>query len=480
MIRPAQLLFRSAAFRLSLFYLAVFAAFAATMIAYMAWSTRVILANETRETIAAETRGLAEQYASDGIQRLVEAVDKRAQGPANALYMISSLAGRSIAGNIAYLPVEAMQAQGYQRVPYRHSGDPTEMLRTAEIRVFRLAGGFVLVVGRDIAERVAVERVLWNAGIFSVLLTVMLAIAGGVYVRLRILKPIDAMSDTAKAIMAGDLSNRVALRGTSDEFDRLGESLNAMLARIEALVRGMREVTDNVAHDLKTPLTRLKARAEDTLRGIESGKPLERAAQRAVLEEIIADADNLISVFSALLAIARAEAGEGATPDDVEISQLVGDIAELYGPVAEDAGMELRLEAPAGLHVRANKTLLAQALSNLVENAIAHGNTGSGGVVTISARRSGDSCELRVADTGPGIPETERARVLERFVRLEASRSRPGSGLGLSLVNAVARLHNGELELKDNSPGLCAVLRLPIERGKGRNEDAGRHEGRRG
>lgn len=158
----------------------------------------------------------------------------------------------------------------------------------------------------------------------------------------------------------------------------------------------------------------------------------------------------------------------------------VGDIAELYGPVAEDAGMELRLEAPAGLHVRANKTLLAQALSNLVENAIAHGNTGSGGVVTISARRSGDSCELRVADTGPGIPETERARVLERFVRLEASRSRPGSGLGLSLVNAVARLHNGELELKDNSPGLCAVLRLPIERGKGRNEDAGRHEGRRG
>ena len=462
-------LFRSAAFRLSLFYLAVFAAFAGALIAYMAWSTRVILANETRETIAAETRGLAEQYATDGIQRLVEAVAKRSQGPANALYLISSFSGESITGNIAYLPLETLKAEGYQRVPYRHTGDASDITREAEVRVFRLTGGFVLVVGRDIAERVAVERILWRAGVFAVLLTLMLAVAGGIFVRMRILKPIDAMSDTARAIMSGDLSNRVALSGSSDEFDRLGESLNAMLARIEALVRGMREVTDNVAHDLKTPLTRMKARAEDALRAIETGKGLDEDAQRQVLEDTIREADDLIAVFSALLAIARAEAGEGAGNDRIELGALVADAAELYEPAAEDAGVKLSASSTGEVFVAANKALLARAVSNLIENAITHGRRDGGGEVGIHTARNGRFGELTVADNGPGIPPEDRKRVLDRFVRLEASRSRPGSGLGLSLANAVARLHNGELELNDNSPGLRVTMRLPLAEAGGRD-----------
>ncbi|MFN0262880.1 sensor histidine kinase [Tepidamorphus sp. 3E244] len=458
---PATRIFRSAAFRLSLFYLAVFAAFAAAMIAYMTWSTRVILANETRETIAAETRGLAEQYAADGVQRLVEAVAQRVKGPANALYLVSTYAGNSIEGNIAELPLQALAVEGYQRVPYRHKGDAGERVRQAEIRAFRLAGGFVLVVGRDISERVAVERVLWNAGIVSVLLTVLLALLGAAYVRHRVLKPIDAMSETARAIMGGDLSNRVPRTGSADEFDRLGRNLNAMLARIETLVRGMREVTDNVAHDLKTPLTRVKARAEDALRALESGRGLDDETQRTVLEDTIADADHLISVFSALLAIARAEAGEGAGDDAFDLSDMARDVAELYEPAAEDAGMSLEVSATQALPVRASRALMARALANLVENAVAHAE-GDGAKLSIATRISGTFGEVEVADNGPGIPLAERERVLQRFVRLEQSRSRPGSGLGLSLVNAVARLHNGELELNDNSPGLRAILRLPL------------------
>lgn len=476
MTTAAHGLFRSAAFRLSLFYLAVFAAFAGAMIAYMAWSTRVILANETRETIAAETRGLAEQYATDGIQRLVEAVAKRSQGPANALYLISSFAGESITGNIAYLPLEALKSEGYQRVPYRHSGDASDVTREAEVRVFRLAGGFVLVVGRDIAERVAVEQVLWRAGALAILLTLLLAVAGGVFVRLRILQPIDAMSDTARAIMSGDLSNRVPLSGSSDEFGRLGESLNAMLARIEALVRGMREVTDNVAHDLKTPLTRMKARAEDALRGLDAGKGLDEAEQRRVLEETIAEADHLISVFSALLAIARAEAGEGAGSDRIELGALAADAVELYEPLAEDAGVALSAGAAGAVHVVANRALLARAVSNLIENAITHGRSDGGGKVEVTTALKGGFGELTVADNGPGIPGEDRKRVLDRFVRLEASRSRPGSGLGLSLANAVVRLHNGELELNDNSPGLRVTLRLPLAAAGG-NDGASENAG---
>ncbi|MCB1479125.1 MAG: HAMP domain-containing sensor histidine kinase [Tepidamorphaceae bacterium] len=473
MTTETQGLFRSAAFRLSLFYLAVFAAFAGALIAYMAWSTRVILAAETRETIAAETRELAEEYAADGIQRLVEAVAKRSQGPANALYLISSFAGESITGNIAYLPLKTLKAEGYQRVPYRHTGDAADITREAELRVFRLTGGFVLVVGRDISERVAVERVLWRAGIFAVVLTLLLAVAGGVFVRMRILKPIDAMSDTARAIMGGDLSNRVPLSGSEDEFSRLGESLNAMLARIEALVRGMREVTDNVAHDLKTPLTRMKARAEDALRAIETGKGLDEGAQRQVLEDTIREADELISVFSALLAIARAEAGEGAGHDRIALGALAADAAELYEPAAEDAGVKLTAETADEVFVSANKALLARAVSNLIENAITHGRTGGGGKVSIRTARNGRFGELTVADNGPGIAEADRKRVLDRFVRLEQSRSRPGSGLGLSLANAVARLHNGELELNDNSPGLRITMRFPLAEAGG-NDGGGK------
>ncbi|MCC0041144.1 MAG: HAMP domain-containing histidine kinase [Rhodobiaceae bacterium] len=480
MSAPVHGLYRSAAFRLTLVYLAVFTAFAGALIAYMAWSTRVILANETRETIAAETRGLAEQYAAGGIQQLVEAVANRSRGPANALYLVSAFSGEVLAGNIAALPLETVKQEGFVRVPYNPKGEPDGIAREAEVRVFRLAGGFVLVVGRDISDRIAVERVLWRAGGIAVALTLLLGLAAGVFIRARILRPMDAMADTASAIMAGDLSNRVPVSGTSDEFDRLGASLNAMLARIEALVRGMREVTDNVAHDLKTPLTRLKARAEDALRGLESGSSHDPAVQRQVLVDTIAEADQLIGVFSALLAIARAEAGEGAGHDRVDLAALATDAVDLYEPLAEEAGMSLTCDAPRAAVVIASKALLARAVSNLIENAITHGRRDGAGKVTVSVAAGKGHAELVIADNGPGIPAEERERVLQRFVRLEASRSRPGSGLGLSLANAVVRLHNGTLELEDNEPGLRVVVRMPLAQDDPHGQSAKPESGRTG
>jgi len=245
----------------------------------------------------------------------------------------------------------------------------------------------------------------------------------------------------------------------NDEFDGLAESLNAMLDRIEALLQGLKEVTDNVAHDLKTPLTRLRSKAEAALRADTSPD-----TQRAALEVTLTESDKLIRTFNALLMIARAEAGapSGAFAD-VDVSEVARDVAELYEPAAEEAGMTLETQIAPSVHLRANRELIGQALVNLVENALKYYEPAEGKPGRISIAVSGDRSRvlIAVADNGPGIAAEDRPRVTERFVRLEKSRTEEGSGLGLSLVAAVAKLHRGELRLEDNSPGLRAVLDLP-------------------
>jgi signal transduction histidine kinase len=262
--------------------------------------------------------------------------------------------------------------------------------------------------------------------------------------------------------MDGDLTGRLEVTGSGDEFDRLAASLNAMLERIEGLMHGLKEVSDNIAHDLKTPLSRLRNRVESTLRG-----PTDSAAYRNALESTIDDADQLIRIFNALLIIAQAEAGSpDRAGDRVEVAEIVRDVAELYEPVAESAGGRLTARAESPLLVRGNRELIGQALANLIDNALKYGSRGEGAGmganVAIVAEREGDRVVITVADDGPGIAAKDRERVLERFVRLEESRSAPGSGLGLALVAAVARLHGGEIALLDNLPrGLKVVLRLP-------------------
>jgi signal transduction histidine kinase len=263
--------------------------------------------------------------------------------------------------------------------------------------------------------------------------------------------------------MHGDLGGRLPIAGTGDELDRLGENLNIMLERIEALMRGLKEVTDNVAHDLKTPLTRLRNRAEQALRSAKN-----EPEYRAALEHTIEESDGLIRTFNALLMIARAESGQARdNMSEFDAAEIAHDIGDLYEPLAEEKGIFLKVEADAPAPLKGNRELISQALANLVDNSIKYVEPHSGGAngapaqIVVRALTEGDRILLTVADSGPGIPEADRARVVERFVRLEQSRSQPGSGLGLSLASAVARLHGGELTLSDNEPGLKSVIALP-------------------
>jgi signal transduction histidine kinase len=297
---------------------------------------------------------------------------------------------------------------------------------------------------------------------------VVLGLGGGVFVARRVLRRIDAMTGTTQRIMAGDLGGRLPVGRSGDELDRLAENLNAMLERIEALMIGLKEVSDNIAHDLKTPLTRLRNRAEEAL-----AKSSNETEYRTALERTIEESDGLIRTFNALLMIARAESGQARdNMDDFEAADVANGIHELYEPLAEDDGMVLRVRtAPGPLH--GNRELISQALANLVENAIKYGRPAAAAQplgadaadgareILIEARRDGDRVLLSVTDHGPGIPEADRSHAVERFVRLEASRTLPGSGLGLSLASAVATLHGGDLTLADANPGLRATLALP-------------------
>jgi signal transduction histidine kinase len=345
---------------------------------------------------------------------------------------------------------------------YRRLEDPETAEHHALVRVLQLPGGFRLLVGRDLEERERLFDIIATAGRWSVAIVIILGIAGGVFVSKRVLNRVDAMTHTAQTIMAGDLSERLPIAGSGDELDRLASNLNAMLERIEALMRGLREVSDNVAHDLRTPLTRLRNRAEEALRTAK-----DEPGYRSALEATIEESDGLIRTFNALLMIARAESGEAReNMSEFDAAEVAQDVSELYEPLADTKGLALRVEAtPAP--VKGNRELVSQALANLVDNAIkyaepqGHAANGTPAEILVTAGSEGDRIKLAVRDGGPGIPEPDRAHVIERFVRLEQSRTKPGSGLGLSLAAAVARLHGGELKLEDNAPGLKAVLDLP-------------------
>jgi signal transduction histidine kinase len=244
--------------------------------------------------------------------------------------------------------------------------------------------------------------------------------------------------------------------GTDDEFDRLSRNLNDMLNQIDRLMTGMREVSDNVAHDLRSPLTRLKSRLELTLFG--HGNPEQ---YRQAIEQAVQETDKILSTFNALLSIAQAEGGAArGEMEAIDMATLCADVAELYEPLAEAKQLALTANLADSAPIKGNRHLLFQAVTNLVDNAIKY--SAPGGAVSLSVAIAGDDVEIVVADRGPGIPEADRERVLQRFVRLEQSRTTPGNGLGLSLVTAVITLHDGALVLGDNQPGLMATLRLPL------------------
>lgn len=466
-------LFRTTAFRLTLFYLLLFALFAASLVAYFAWNTRRLITEQITSTVNAEVSEITDIYSRRGLRGLVFTIESRALRPGSNLYLVTTPAGQAIAGNVGSLAPGVMGTNGWSETAYRRLEDQDRSDHRALVRVTELSSGFRLLIGRDLDERRRMFVIVAKAAQWSVLVVVILGIAGGIFVARRVLQRIDAMTGTTQRIMAGDLSGRLPVGRSGDELDRLAENLNAMLERIEALMAGLKEVSDNIAHDLKTPLTRLRNRAEEAL-----AKSSCEAEYRAALERTIEESDGLIRTFNALLMIARAESGQArGNMDDFDAAEVALGIHELYEPLAEEDGMGLRLvSSPAPVH--GNRELIGQALANLVENAIKYGkpvpSPEPGSVVSldprqivIDARREGDLVLLSVTDRGRGIPAHDRKHALERFVRLDSSRSEPGSGLGLSLAAAVATLHGGELRLGDAHPGLVATLAIPAHAGAG-------------
>ncbi len=454
---------RTTAFKLSAIYIAVFTVFAVVFVVYISYATDQVLTQQLRETIAADLSGLADQARTGGLAGLVDAIEQRSRQPGASLYLITDASKHPLAGNVTDVPQNLLDKATSNPiiVSYkRFAGD--RQTHFALVQLVNLPGGYHMLVGRDIGEREQFRHIVAQALEWALALMIGLALLSWVFVSRRVLKRIDSLSASSRKIMDGDLSGRLEVTGSGDEFDRLADSLNAMLERIEHLLYGLKDVSDNIAHDLKTPLTRLRNRVEGALAG-----PADSEKYRSVLEATIEESDELITTFNALLMIARVEAGapDGAMTD-LDSREIVQDVAELYEPVAEENGVDLVVETPETVTFKGSRELLGQALANLIDNAIKYRNCAEGDrhpKITVSAGREGDTVVLRVADNGPGIPADERDRVLQRFVRLEKSRSQPGSGLGLSLVAAVVRLHHGTLELGDGNPGLVVTIRLPIK-----------------
>ncbi len=457
-------LFRTTAFKLTLVYLTVFALFAVFLLGYFAFNTQRLFTEQVTQVVDAEMSGLIDHFNAGGIRRLTFVVESRSRRPGSSLYLFTTPGGEGVAGNVGSLPTGILDKPGWTETVYRRIEESeTSELHGAIVRVHQLPGGFKLLVGRDLDERDRLFQVVLDAGKWSAAVVIILGLIGGFFVARRMLRRVDAMTETTRTIMGGDLSGRLPVAGSGDELDRLALNLNEMLDRIEALMLGLKEVSDNIAHDLKTPLTRLRNRAEEALR-----QPGDVADYRAALEATIEESDSLIRTFNALLMIARAESGQArdnmAAFDAAEAARAVG---ELYEPLAEEQGLTLEVDAPGAVTINGNRELIGQALANLVDNAIKYAaplseSNGVSTAVTVSARIEGDRAMLSVADRGPGIAADDKSRAVERFVRLEKSRSVPGSGLGLSLASAVARLHGGELRLEDHAPGLKATLILPL------------------
>ncbi|WP_455272231.1 sensor histidine kinase [Rhizobium herbae] len=461
-----RVLFRTTAVRLSALYLLLFSLCAAFLVFYVTAMSQRLLEQQTKDAVTAEVSQIEQIYGRAGVNGLLRTLERRARQPGANLYVIAGPTGEILAGNVASLQPGLLDKEGWTGEAFRYQRYTDESRKESHValaHVLVLDNGLRILVGRDLQEpekfRVLVRQALVVAlGIMGIgALIIWFAIGRNA------LKRIDRMSDASTRIMAGDLSQRLPMSGSGDEFDRLSESLNAMLGRIEKLNEGLRQVSDNIAHDLKTPLTRLRNKAEAAL-----AHKATNSGYRASLEEIIGESDQLIRTFNALLMISRVEAGAAAAEmSDVDLSQSVADCVELYEPVADEQALELEADVPADIHVSGNRELIGQALGNLIDNAIKYSDGGANPSIKVSLVRRDGAIVLSVADHGPGVPADKREDVVERFVRLDESRSKPGTGLGLSLVEAVMEMHQGSLELSDTVPdvennrGLTASMVFP-------------------
>ncbi len=468
----ARVVLSSFTFRLAVLYVLLLGVSVAILLGFIYWSTAGFMARQIDATIGAEIQGLAEQYRRRGLTGLsVVIAERAARDPAGAgVYLLADKNAKPLVGNLEVWPTAEPDDDGW--VDFRLLQPVTDdkgaalQAHAARAKVFRLRGGLRLLVGRDVRELAATRDLIQDALAWGLAITAALALLGGWLMSAGVVRRIETINEVGREIMDGDLSRRVPSDGSGDEFDQLAVNLNRMLARIEALMASVRQVSDNIAHDLRTPLSRLHTKLSqlrDTDLSPESAASVDAA---------INDAEELLSAFNALLRIARVESGSRrAAFARMDLVPLLHDVAELYEPLAADKGQRLQVvpaaptreaadaaDAADGLFVHGDRDLLFQALANLLDNAIKY--TPDGGVIMLGARPVDASVEISVTDSGSGIPALLRNKVLQRFYRIDESRSAPGHGLGLSLVQAVAQLHHAELRLDDAAPGLRVVLRL--------------------
>jgi signal transduction histidine kinase len=475
-VAKLRAILNTTAARLSALYLILFAICAAVLVFYMTALSERLLLQQTQETINEEVAGLARAYQRGGLPTLVRVIEQRSRQPSANLYLIADPNGRILAGNVESLEAGVLDADGWTERPFayarygesdvRRSALGAEPAQAQEIvrpahkalaLVFRLPNLMIVMVGRDLGEPERFSNVVRRSTLVAFGMMGIGALLIWLFVGRRALKRIDGLSAASARIMGGDLAGRLPVTGAGDEFDRLSENLNTMLARIAALNDGLKQVSDNIAHDLKTPLTRLRNRAEAALAGKRTPKEY-----REALEGTIAESDQLIRTFNAILMISRLEAGNSAeATTKVDLAEAVRDVVDLYEPLAEEAAVGLAVVDAAPQVIAGNRELIGQALANVVDNAIKYSAVAASPQVSLRLARAGDEIVLAVRDNGPGIPEADRERVTERFVRLEGSRSMPGSGLGLSLAKAVMSYHGGRLEIADAAPGLEVRMVFP-------------------
>jgi signal transduction histidine kinase len=449
--------FRSAGARFAIVYAVLLAVSAVALASFLWWATAGLLDRQTEAAIRADAQGLYERWTEGFLPSLIMTIDERLNENVDddAIYIVADDHYHKLAGNLPYWPAVVTQPD----TPY-----PLELLRAgaksvARVEAFNLPGGFHLLVGRDVRVRSQLRAMLTDALLWALVVVTVMGIAGAAVVRSMFRRTLAHVSDTSAAIAAGDFSRRVPLAGRGDEFDLMAETINVMLDRIETLMDGVRQVSNAIAHDLRTPITRARARLEDAALHARSDAELHAAIERAT-----ADLDGIVAVFHALLRIAEIEAGSRRSAFcSFDAVPVLADLIELYGAAAEEKGVRLTVEAPPRLPLYGDREMIQQAVANLLDNALKFSPPDT--AVRVQAGASGPWAEISVTDAGPGIPEAERARAVERFYRGESSRNTPGAGLGLALVQAVATLHGGELVLSDARPGLVATVRLARDGG---------------
>ncbi len=446
-----RMLLRTSAFQLAISYATVFLVSVLVLFGVLYWATIGGVSRQIDATIESEIRGLAEQYERRGVNGLVDVLNERARRSTDygAIYLFADERGTPITGNLRRWPSVAANTDG--KIEFETSlGDNTAVRYRAS--VLSVDRRYRLLVGRDLRELTQLNSVFERSAVWGIGFVLLLAIVGGVLMSVSAQRRVAVINRTARRIMSGDLSERVPISGARDEYDDLATNINSMLSQIEILLENVRHVGDSIAHDLKTPLTRLRNRLE-TLAGSSTAIPGE-------IEKCVADSDQLLATFNALLRIARIESGAyRAEFADVDLGEIVDGVCDLYRAAADEKDISLTITTIADTRMFGDRELLTQAFANVLDNALKY--TPHNGEIRIVIDAYHGGLDLVVSDSGKGVPIEDHDRIQQRFVRLDSARSEPGNGLGLSLVKAVVEQHQGELMLANLEPGLQIRLRLP-------------------